>query len=88
MTIVIKRDGSREKFDRKKIARGIEKASMRTDVDKKRVKEIAERIAKRVEEYFKTRNEVRSEEIRNRVLSELDREERKIADEFRAYRKV
>ncbi|MEM5871631.1 MAG: ATP cone domain-containing protein [Candidatus Aenigmatarchaeota archaeon] len=88
MTIVIKRDGSKEKFKADKIRKGIENASKRTDIDKKRAKEIAERVAKRVADYFKNRDEVRSEEIRDRVLSELDREERKIANEFRAYRKV
>jgi transcriptional regulator NrdR family protein len=87
MTTVIKRDGRRENFRRDKIRKGIENASKRVKIDKKRAKEIADRVAKRVEDYFSTRDEIRSDDIRDRVLNELSREERRIADEFRAHRR-
>ena len=87
MTTVIKRDGRREDFRRDKIRKGIENASKRVKIDKKKAKEIADRVAKRVEDYFSTKDEIRSEDIRDRVVNELNREERKIADEFRAHRR-
>jgi transcriptional regulator NrdR family protein len=87
MTTVIKRNGRREKFKRDKISKGIERASRRAEIDSKKAKEIATRVAKRVEDYFRSRDEVDSSDIRDRVLSELDREERRIASEFRSHRK-
>jgi len=87
MTTGIKRDGRREDFRRDKIRKGIENASKRVKIDKKKAKEIADRVAKRVEDYFSTKDEIRSEDIRDRVVNELNREERKIADEFRAHRR-
>jgi transcriptional regulator NrdR family protein len=87
MTTVIKRDGRRENFKKDKIRKGIENASKRVKIDKKRAKEIADRVARNVEDYFRARDEIRSEDIRDRVLNELNREERKIADEFKAHRR-
>ena len=87
MTIVIKRNGRREKFKREKISKGIERASKRAEIASKKAKEIATRVAKRVEDYFKSRDEVDSSDIRDRVMSELDREERRIASEFRSHKK-
>gem|GEM_PF-2398818 len=84
---VVKRDDRREDFKRDKIRRGIERAADRVKVDKKRAKEMADRIAKDVEKNFRNRDEVRSEDIRNRVLEALDRDERRVADSFREFRK-
>lgn len=81
---VVKRDGNREDFDREKIRRGIMRAAMRTDVDQARANELAERITSMIER--DARDGIRTEEIRDTLLRELDREERKIADAFRAFR--
>jgi len=87
ITKVVKRDERREDFKRDKIRRGIERAADRVKVDKKRAKEMADRISRDVENNFRDRDEVRSEDIRNRVLEALNRKERKIADSFRNFRK-
>ncbi|MBI4176214.1 MAG: hypothetical protein HY518_03345 [Candidatus Aenigmarchaeota archaeon] len=83
---VVKSDGKREDFDSKKIRRGIERSAERAKIDKARTREIAEKVAKDVESAFRDRKEVRSADIRERVLSTLSREDRKIADSFRNYR--
>jgi transcriptional regulator NrdR family protein len=84
---VVKRDDRRERFDDKKLRRAIERAAERTDIDKKRAREIAERVARDVRDRFKDRDEVRSDDIRRRVLDRLDSEERRLAESFRNFRK-
>ena len=87
ITKVLKRNDKREDFKRDKIRRGIERAADRAKIDKKRAREIADRIARDVEKDLRDRDEVRSEDIRNRVLEALDRKDRKIADAFRAFKR-
>jgi len=84
---VIKKDDKREDFDNNKVRRGIEEAAKRTDIDNDRAKEIADKVAKDVEDNFKDRDEVKSADIRERVLERLNEEEKKIADSFRDYKK-
>ena len=83
--LVVKKDGRRENFDREKLRRSIERAAERTSIDNDRAREIAQRIAERVER--DARGAMSTTEIRERLLRELDREERAIADEFRSYRR-
>jgi transcriptional regulator NrdR family protein len=87
MTMVIKRDGAAENFSRDKIRRGIESAAKRVKLDKSKMKDIADKVSRNVESHFRDRDEVKSSDIRSRVLSELEREEKKVAKEFRAFRK-
>ncbi len=88
MTIVLKRDGASEDFSRDKIRRGIESAARRAKIDQKRSREISDRVARSVEDHFNDREEVRSSDIRSRIVSELDRESKSLAKEFRSFRKV
>ena len=87
MTVVIKKDGSKENFRSEKIRKGIENAARRADVDKKRAKEIASKVAREVADSFRDRDEVRSRDIRDRVVRDLDREEKKLAREFKSFSK-
>ncbi len=84
---VVKRDEKREDFDDKKLRRAIERAAERAEIDKDKAREIAERVAKNVEENFRDRDDVKTADIRKRVLDRLDSEERKIADSFRKFKK-
>jgi transcriptional regulator NrdR family protein len=87
---VVKRDDRREDFEINKVRRAIERTAEKADIDKNMAKEIADRVARDVEEHFKDRNEVKSVDIRDRVLRELDSEEKKmkkIADSFRNFKK-
>lgn len=87
ITKIVKKDDRKEDFERDKIRRGIERAADRVKVDKKKAKEMADRISRDVENNFRDRDEVRSKDIKNRVLEALDRDEKRVADAFRAFRK-
>lgn len=84
---VVKRDERREDFDNNKVRKGIEEAARRADIDNDRIREIVDKIAKDVEDNFKDKDEVKSADIRERILERLNEEERKIADSFRDYKK-
>ncbi len=84
---VVKRDDRREDFDNNKVRKGIEEAARRAEIDNDRTKEIADKIAKDVEDNFKDKDEVKSADIRERILDKLNEEEKKIADSFRDYKK-
>lgn len=83
--LVVKKDGRRENFDRDKLRRSIEGAAERTNIDRNRARELAERVAERIERDAK--DAMPTTEIRERLLRELDREEKVIADEFRSHRR-
>ena len=87
MTVVIKKDGNRESFNRGKITKGIERAAKRVDMDSKKAKEVAARVARKVEETFSNRDEVRSRDIRERVIKNLERGNKRVAKEFRSFSK-
>ncbi len=84
---VVKKDERRESFDRNKLRKGIEIAAERAKIDKARARKIADSVVKDVENNFRKRDDVRSADIRERVLERLDREERKIADSFRNFKR-
>lgn len=84
---VVKRDERREDFDDKKLRRAIERSAERADINKDRAREVADRVARDVRDNFKDRDDVKSDDIRRRVLDRLDSEERKIADSFRNFKK-
>ncbi len=84
---VVKRDERRESFDRDKLRKGIERAAERAKIDKARARKIADSVVKDVENNFRKSNDVRSTDIRDRVLDRLNKEERKVADSFRNFRR-
>ena len=84
---VVKRDERREDFDDSKLRRSIERSAERADIDKDKAREISDRVARDVRDNFKDRDDVKSDDIRKRVLDRLDSEERKIADSFRNFKK-
>lgn len=88
MVRVIKRDERKEDFDREKVRRGILEAAKRTDVAEDRINEVADRVAARIEDETREAAEVRSSEIRDKVLNALDAEEANISNEFRNYKKA
>jgi len=88
MTVVKKRDGASEDFSREKIRRGIESAARRAKLDQKRAREISDRVARKIEDHFSDSDEVRSSDIRSRIASELIKENKNLAREFRTFRKA
>jgi transcriptional regulator NrdR family protein len=84
---IVKRDDRREDFDSNKLRRAIEKAAAEANIDSNRATEIANSAVRDVEEHFKDRNEVKSADIKKRVLEVLDTEGKKVADAARNFKK-
>ena len=82
---VIKRDGSREPFDPEKIKSSIRKAAQKTDLPEERVNEVVEQVSKAAIELADSKEEIATSEIREKILSELDNVEPKVAESWRDY---
>lgn len=67
--VVVKKDGRRELFDRQKLLGGIRKACEKRPVSMETVDEVVNRIARWAQD--RADNEVRSEELGERVMQEL-----------------
>jgi len=88
MTHVVKRDYGLEEFKKDKIRKSIERAGKKVrKLNKIKVRGIAERVCKRVADCFKDKEEVKTSEIRQMVLRELEKEDKRLAEEFRIYSK-
>jgi len=69
---VIKKDGSKEPFDVEKIKKGIRLAGQQAGLDEAKQNEVAEKIAAKIVEILKNKEEVAAIEIRDKILGELD----------------
>jgi len=69
---VIKKDGSKEPFDAEKIKKGIRLAGQQAGLDEAKQNEVAEKIAAKIVEILKNKEEVAAIEIRDKILGELD----------------
>ncbi len=69
---VIKKDGSKEPFDVEKIKRGIRLASQQAGLDEAKQNEVTEKVTAKVVEMFQGQEEVRTIEIKGKILGELD----------------
>lgn len=78
-TVVLKKDGGRQKFDRAKIERALGKAGVGKD---------AGRIASSVERKVAGQKEVPSSSIREMVASELRALDRRLAESYSNFRKA
>lgn len=82
---VIKKDGSREPFDPEKIKNSIRAAAQRTDLGEERINEVVEQVSKAAIELADSKEEIASSEIREKILTELESVEPKIAEAWRSY---
>ncbi len=74
---VVKRNGDKEKFNKKKIADGIAKAGF---------PKLGEKISKIVVKELKAKEEVNTNEIREIVVRELQKEGEKTASQFASFK--
>ena len=84
-TQVIKSDGRRQAFDAEKIRRAVESAARDAELPEKKVRSVVEDVTKKATKEAEKKKEIRSEEIREIVLKELDKKERSVADAWREY---
>lgn len=69
---VIKKDGNKEAFDVEKVKRAIRLSGQQAGLDEVKQNEVAEKIAAKIVEIFKDKEEVAAIEIRDKILGELD----------------
>lgn len=67
--VVIKKDGSRQPFDRRKILEGIQKACQKRPIETQRIEDVVNRIE--LELYERFEREVPSKEIGELIMKEL-----------------
>lgn len=67
--IVVKKDGSRQEFDRRKVLEGIIKACEKRPIPRERIEEVTDSIVTELQAEF--RNEIASSEIGERVMQHL-----------------
>ena len=85
MAEVIKKNGTKEPFDPEKIRKSIAGAAQRTNIPEERKNEVVEQVAAAVIPILEGREEIETREIRETILSELDRTEPGVANAWREY---
>jgi len=85
MAEVIKKNGTKEPFDSEKIRKSIAGAVQRTNLSEERKNEVVEQVAAAVIPMIEDREEIETSEIRETILSELDRVEPAVANAWREY---
>ena len=87
MTDVIKRNRRRERFDARKLRRAIENAARESKISDKRVKEVVDRVSRKIIEIAEKKREIEAEDIRERTLRELDALEPAVSEAWRNFDK-
>lgn len=82
---VIKKDGTKEPFDAEKIRNSIAAAAERTDLSEERKNEVVEQVANTAIQMAEGKEEIATSEIKEKILSELDRIEPAISAAWRKY---
>ena len=82
---VIKKDGSKQPFDPEKIKSSIRSAADHTEIEEERKNEIVEQVSAAAIQLADTKEEIATSEIKEKILSELDRVEPSVSAAWRKY---
>jgi len=82
---VIKRDGTREPFDAEKIRRAITGAAQRTNLPEERKNEVVEQVLSAALQLAREKEEIKTSEIKEKILNELEIIEPSVAEAWRKY---
>lgn len=82
---VIKKDGSKQPFDPEKIKNSIRGAAKRTELPEERQNEVAEQVATAVIQLADAKEEIATSEIRENILSELDKVEPTVSEAWKKH---
>ena len=82
---VIKRDGSKQSFDEEKIRRSIEVAAQEAGLAQERVAELVDQVSRVAIEFSSGKEEIATSEIKETILSELDRVEPSVSEAWRKH---
>lgn len=82
---VIKKDGRREPFDAEKIRNSIAAATERANLPEERRNEIVEQVSTAAIQLADAEEEIATSEIKEKILSELDRIEPGVSEAWRKH---
>ena len=85
MTEVVKKDGTKEPFDPEKIKKSIAGAAQQADIPEERKEEVVYEVAGTVIPLLEGKEEIDTSDIKQAILSELDRVEPAVASSWRKY---
>ena len=89
MTDVIKKDGRRERFDEEKLKASIMAAAREAGImNRKGVDDIIENVSASAIPFSRGKKEVEAKTLREMILGDLDKLEKKIADAWRDFDKT
>lgn len=82
---VIKKDGTKEPFDVNKIKKALEGSTKNVGLEAERAKAVIEEVSNAVIALAESKEEIATSEIRDKILSELDRIEPAVSAGWRKY---
>ena len=85
MTVIIKRNGSREIFDPRKLRRAIAAAANEADLPVDRCQTLVDDVTNEIAGDIGTKAEIRAIDLREIILARLDRAEPRVACSWRDY---
>ena len=89
MTEVIKKDGRRERFDEEKLKDSIVSAAREAGVMNRRwVADVIENVSASAIAFTRGKKEVEAKTLREMILSDLDKLEKRIAEAWREFDKT
>ena len=72
ITIVVKRDSKKERFDETKLKSSIEAAAREAKLPENRVKSLVEEVSKNIIDYARKEKNIRASLLRETILNKLD----------------
>lgn len=89
MVNVVKRNGRKQRFSRAKLAKSIEKAARESGMNAARAGDVCDSMSADIAKRIKDRDQIKSTDLRRRVLGRLDRKAKRVAACWRRHeRKV
>jgi len=82
---VIKKDGAKEPFDPEKIRNSIAMAAQEAGLTEERKNEVVEQVANTVIQLAEGKEEITTNEIKEKILSELDQVEPSVSAAWKKY---
>ena len=82
---VIKKDGTKEPFDAEKIEASIKGAALDAGISEEQINKVVEQVLGVVTELAEGKEEIATEEIKEKILSELDTLEPSVSEAWRKH---
>lgn len=79
MPVIIKRKGHKEKFDDRKVYGSVYAACASAHYDEAKCERIAEEISKKIKKSIKSKKEIKSMAIREKIEAELKKKDEELA---------